>query len=124
MLEQKIEALTQAVLELTTVIKATAYAAASMPAVQKVVKPAAPAPAPAPAPVEAPAEAPVVEANVEAQDGNIKFDDLSKQALAAIKKHGRQQVLDILGRYGVSRVSELDPSEFDEFSGDLSKLGK
>lgn len=100
--------------------------------------PTAPAPAPAPAaPVAAPSPAPAPTAGqTSAAPGNTPaptvpvagaptytLDQISRAGASLVDAGKMQQLLELLGRYGVQAVTQLKPEQYGAFATELRALG-
>lgn len=102
--------------------------------------PTAPAPAPAPAPaapVAAPNPAPAPTAGqTSAAPGNTPaptvpvagaptytLDQISRAGASLVDAGKMQQLLELLGRYGVQAVTQLQPEQYGTFATELRALG-
>lgn len=102
--------------------------------------PTAPAPAPAPAPaapVAAPNPAPAPTAGqTSAAPGNTPaptvpvagaptytLDQISRAGASLVDAGKMQQLLELLGRYGVQAVTQLQPEQYGAFATELRALG-
>ena len=102
--------------------------------------PTAPAPAPAPAPaapVAAPSPAPAPTAGqTSAAPGNTPaptvpvagaptytLDQISRAGASLVDAGKMQQLLELLGRYGVQAVTQLQPEQYGAFATELRALG-
>ena len=102
--------------------------------------PTAPAPAPAPAPaapVAAPNPAPATTAGqTSAAPGNTPaptvpvagaptytLDQISRAGASLVDAGKMQQLLELLGRYGVQAVTQLQPEQYGTFATELRALG-
>lgn len=100
--------------------------------------PTAPAPAPAPAaPVAAPSPAPAPTAGqTSAAPGSTPaptvpvagaptytLDQISRAGASLVDAGKMQQLLELLGRYGVQAVTQLQPEQYGAFATELRALG-
>ena len=106
----------------------TAPAPAPAPAPAAPVSPApvtptqTPTPAPA-APVAAPNPAPAPTAGqTSAAPGNT-LDQISRAGASLVDAGKMQQLLELLGRYGVQAVTQLQPEQYGTFATELRALG-
>ena len=74
------------------------------------------APAPAPVPV-APAPAPVPQAKA------VTLDDICNAGAKLVEQGMMNQVIALLGKYGVQAVNQIKPEQYEAFAGELRKLG-
>ena len=112
----------------------TAPAPAPAPAPAAPVSPApvtptqTPTPAPA-APVAAPSPAPAPTAGqTSAAPGNTPaptytLDQISRAGASLVDAGKMQQLLELLGRYGVQAVTQLQPEQYGAFATELRALG-
>lgn len=75
---------------------------------------------PTPAPVQEASAAPTAPAPSEKA---YSLDDLSRAGATLIDQGKMPQLLELLGRYGVQAVTQLDPSTYPTFVSDLKALG-
>lgn len=83
---------------------------------------AAPAPAPIPAPV-APASAPAPAPAPAPTAPSYTVEDIARAGAGLIDQGKKQQLLDLLKRYGVQAVTQLDPSVYPAFVSEMKALG-
>ncbi len=107
---------------------AVVHPAASAPAASAPAAPAPAAPAPAaPAPTasvpaaSAPVEIPAAEP--ESQNKSYTLDDLSRAGAALVDQGKMPQLLDLLSKYGVQAVTQLDSSVYPAFAENMKALG-
>lgn len=97
--------------------------------------PTAPAPAPAPAPAAPVSPAPTV-GQTSAAPGNTPaptvpvtgaptytLDQISRAGASLVDAGKMQQLLELLGRYGVQAVTQLQPEQYGAFATELRALG-
>lgn len=120
-LEQKIEALTAAVVALTATMTTGTNARTSAPAADvtdvqpKAEKaPKAPKSAAASPQQETAAASPASEKKA---TKSATYEDVKAGLMAVNEKHGRQLALDCLARLGVQNAKALDPSMYDKAVG-------
>lgn len=97
--------------------------------------PTAPAPAPAPAPAAPVSPAPTA-GQTSAAPGNTPaptvpvagaptytLDQISRAGASLVDAGKMQQLLELLGRYGVQAVTQLQPEQYGAFATELRALG-
>lgn len=102
------------------------------------VTPAAPqqtAPAPQPqaqtipmpqptAPVSQPqAPTPAQQTTAQPQQKALTLNDIATAGAGLVDQGKMQQVIELLGKYGVQAITQLQPTQFDAFAGELRALG-
>lgn len=80
---------------------------------------AAPAPAPAPAPTPVPAPTPAVPVTAP----TYTLDQIAKAGAALVDAGKMEQLLALLGKYGVAAVTQLSPEQYGNFATELRALG-
>lgn len=123
MLETKIEALTAAVIALTSAMtsgtnaRSTSAAADVSDVTPKAETPKAPK-APKPAAVSQPPEtAAASPASEKKATKSATYEEVKAGLMAVNEKHGRQLALDCLARLGVKNAKELDESMYNKAAG-------
>lgn len=107
---------------------------ATVQSVEQVVQPttaAAPqqtAPAPQPQaqtiPMPQPtAPVPQPQAPTPAQQKALTLNDIATAGAGLVDQGKMQQVIELLGKYGVQAITQLQPTQFDAFAGELRALG-
>lgn len=101
------------------------------------VEQAAPTPAPqpvAPAPQAAqetpqqpvpqtPAPQPAAPTASQPQQKALTLNDIATAGAGLVDQGKMQQVIELLGKYGVQAITQLQPTQFDAFAGELRALG-
>lgn len=86
-----------------------------------------PTPQPTPAPQAAPAQAPVQQPTPVPQatptQKAITLNDLATAGAGLVDQGKMPQVIALLGKYGVQAITQLQPTQFDAFAGELRALG-
>ena len=86
-----------------------------------------PVPATAPAPVPATAQAPAPVAQQQAapvpQPQTITLDAICNAGAKLVEQGQMNQVIALLGKYGVQAVNQIRPEQFEAFAADLRGLG-
>lgn len=93
--------------------------------------PTAPAPAPAPAPAAPVSPAPVTPTQTPtpapaapvAGAPTYTLDQISRAGASLVDAGKMQQLLELLGRYGVQAVTQLQPEQYGTFATELRALG-
>lgn len=87
----------------------------------------APVPPPAPAPVPGTAQAPAPVAQQQAapvpQPQIITLDAICNAGAKLVEQGQMNQVIALLGKYGVQAVNQIRPEQFEAFAADLRGLG-
>lgn len=110
----------------TTATVASIEQAAPTPAPQ----PIAPAPQTAqetpqqPVPqTPAPAPQPAAPTASQSQQKALTLNDIAAAGARLVDQGKMQQVIELLGKYGVQAITQLQPTQFDAFAGELRALG-
>lgn len=89
--------------------------------------PTAPAPAPAPAPAAPVSPAPVTPTQTPtvpvAGAPTYTLDQISRAGASLVDAGKMQQLLELLGRYGVQAGTQLQPEQYGAFATELRALG-
>lgn len=76
------------------------------------LQPVAPATAPAPQPAAS-----------QPQQKALTLNDIATAGAGLVDQGKMQQVIELLGKYGVQAITQLQPTQFDAFAGELRALG-
>lgn len=105
---------------------------ATVQSVEQVVQPttaAAPqqtAPAPQPQAQTIPmpqAPTPAQQTTAQPQQKALTLNDIATAGAGLVDQGKMQQVIELLGKYGVQAITLLQPTQFDAFAGELRALG-
>lgn len=105
---------------------------ATVQSVEQVVQPttaAAPqqtAPAPQPQAQTIPmpqAPTPAQQTTAQPQQKALTLNDIATAGAGLVDQGKMQQVIELLGKYGVQAITQLQPTQFDAFAGELRALG-
>lgn len=105
---------------------------ATVQSVEQVVQPttaAAPqqtAPAPQPQAQTIPmpqAPTPAQQTTAQPQQKALTLNDIATAGAGLVDQGKMQQVIELLGKYGVQAITQLQPTLFDAFAGELRALG-
>jgi hypothetical protein len=105
---------------------------ATVQSVEQVVQPttaAAPqqtAPAPQPQAQTIPmpqAPTPAQQTTAQPQQKALTLNDIATAGARLVDQGKMQQVIELLGKYGVQAITQLQPTQFDAFAGELRALG-
>lgn len=105
---------------------------ATVQSVEQVVQPttaAAPqqtAPAPPPQAQTIPmpqAPTPAQQTTAQPQQKALTLNDIATAGAGLVDQGKMQQVIELLGKYGVQAITQLQPTQFDAFAGELRALG-
>lgn len=89
----------------TTTVQSTEQIVPSHPAAPVVPQKKAPAPQPP------------------AQQKALTLNDIATAGAGLVDQGKMQQVIELLGKYGVQAITQLQPTQFDAFAGELRALG-
>lgn len=99
---------------------------ATVQSVEQVVQPTTVAPV-APqqtAPVPQPqAPTPAQQTTAQPQQKALTLNDIATAGAGFVDQGKMQQVIELLGKYGVQAITQLQPTQFDAFAGELRALG-
>lgn len=99
---------------------------ATVQSVEQVVQPTTVAPV-APqqtAPVPQPqAPTPAQQTTAQPQQKALTLNDIATAGAGLVDQDKMQQVIELLGKYGVQAITQLQPTQFDAFAGELRALG-
>lgn len=107
---------------------------ATVQSVEQVVQPTTVAPvapqqtAPAPQPqaqtIPMPqAPTPAQQTTAQPQQKALTLNDIATAGAGLVDQGKMQQVIELLGKYGVQAITQLQPTQFDAFAGELRALG-
>lgn len=82
-----------------------------------------PLPEPTPEPDPAPTPAPPPEPASLDPGKEITVDDLARCGAALVDEGKMEELVALLGQYGVQAITQLKPEQFAGFAADLCKLG-
>lgn len=71
-------------------------------------------------PTPAPQAAPTVS---QPQQKALTLNDIATAGAGLVDQGKMQQVIELLGKYGVQAITQLQPTQFDAFAGELRALG-
>ena len=57
------------------------------------------------------------------QQKALTLNDIATAGAGLVDQGKMQQVLELLGKYGVQAITQLQPTQFDAFAGELRALG-
>lgn len=93
-----------------------AGATATVQSAQQVVQPTAPVPQPQ-------APTPAQQTTAQPQQKALTLNDIATAGAGLVDQGKMQQVIELLGKYGVQAITQLQPTQFDAFAGELRALG-
>lgn len=77
-----------------------------------------------PAPqVTTPAPQPAAPTTSQPQQKALTLNDIATAGAGLVDQGKMQQVIELLGKYGVQAITQLQPTQFDAFAGELRALG-
>lgn len=79
-------------------------------------QPTAPAPQPQ-------ATTPAQQTTAQPQQKALTLNDIATAGAGLVDQGKMQQVIELLGKYGVQAITQLQPTQFDAFAGELRALG-
>lgn len=91
---------------------------APQPQAQTIPMPQPTAPVPQP---QAPTTA--QQTTVQPQQKALTLNDIATAGAGLVDQGKMQQVIELLGKYGVQAITQLQPTQFDAFAGELRALG-
>ena len=86
------------------------------PATQVAPQQTAPAPQPQ-------APTPAQQTTAQPQQKALTLNDIATAGAGLVDQGKMQQVIELLGKYGVQAITQLQPTQFDAFAGELRALG-
>lgn len=98
---------------------------ATVQSVEQVVQPTTAA-APqqtAPAPQPQAQTIPMPQPTAQPQQKALTLNDIATAGAGLVDQGKMQQVIELLGKYGVQAITQLQPTQFDAFAGELRALG-
>lgn len=93
-------------------------APAPQPQAQTIPTPQPTAPVPQPQ-VPTPAQ----QTTAQPQQKVLTLNDIATAGAGLVDQGKMQQVIELLGKYGVQAITQLQPTQFDAFAGELRALG-
>lgn len=93
-------------------------APAPQPQAQTIPMPQPTAPVPQPQ-----APTPVQQTTAQPQQKALTLNDIATAGAGLVDQGKMQQVIELLGKYGVQAITQLQPTQFDAFAGELRALG-
>lgn len=93
-------------------------APAPQPQAQTIPMPQPTAPVPQP---QAPTTA--QQTTAQPQQKALTLNDIATAGAGLVDQGKMQQVIELLGKYGVQAITQLQPTQFDAFAGELRALG-
>lgn len=93
-------------------------APAPQPQVQTIPMPQPTAPVPQPQ-----APTPAQQTTAQPQQKALTLNDIATAGAGLVDQGKMQQVIELLGKYGVQAITQLQPTQFDAFAGELRALG-
>ena len=76
------------------------------------------------APVPQPqAPTPAQQTTAQPQQKALTLNDIATAGAGLVDQGKMQQVIELLGKYGVQAITQLQPTQFDAFAGELRALG-
>lgn len=76
------------------------------------------------APVPQPqAPTPAQQTTAQPQQKALTLNDIATAGAGLVDQGKMQQVIELLGKYGVQAITQLRPTQFDAFAGELRALG-
>ena len=88
------------------------------PQVQTIPMPQPTAPVPQPQ-----APTPAQQTTAQPQQKALTLNDIATAGAGLVDQGKMQQVIELLGKYGVQAITQLQPTQFDAFAGELRALG-
>jgi hypothetical protein len=93
-------------------------APAPQPQAQTIPMPQPTAPVPQPQ-----APTPAQQTTAQPQQKALTLNDIATAGAGLVDQGKMQQVIELLGKYGVQAITQLQPTQFDAFAGELRALG-
>lgn len=93
-------------------------APAPQPQAQTIPMPQPTAPVPQPQ-----APTPAQQTTAQPQQKALTLNDIATAGVGLVDQGKMQQVIELLGKYGVQAITQLQPTQFDAFAGELRALG-
>lgn len=93
-------------------------APAPQPQAQTIPMPQPTAPVPQPQ-----APTPAQQTTAQPQQKALTLNDIAMAGAGLVDQGKMQQVIELLGKYGVQAITQLQPTQFDAFAGELRALG-
>lgn len=93
-------------------------APAPQPQAQTIPMPQPTAPVPQPQ-----APTPAQQTTAQPQQKALTLNDIATAGAGLVDQGKMQQVIELLGKYGVQAITQLQPTQFDTFAGELRALG-
>lgn len=93
-------------------------APAPQPQAQTIPMPQPTAPVPQPQ-----APTPAQQTTAQPRQKALTLNDIATAGAGLVDQGKMQQVIELLGKYGVQAITQLQPTQFDAFAGELRALG-
>ena len=106
------------VVQPTTVTPVAPQQTAPAPLASLIPIPQPPAPVPQPQ-----APTPAQQTTAQPQQKALTLNDIATAGAGLVDQGKMQQVIELLGKYGVQAITQLQPTQFDAFAGELRALG-
>lgn len=106
------------VVQPTTAAAPQQTAPAPQPQAQTIPMPQPTAPVPQPQ-----APTPAQQITAQPQQKALTLNDIATAGAGLVDQGKMQQVIELLGKYGVQAITQLQPTQFDAFAGELRALG-
>ncbi len=69
------------------------------------------------------APTPAQQTTAQPQQKALTLNDIATAGAGLVDQGKMQQVIELLGKYGVQAITQLQPTQFDAFAGELRALG-
>lgn len=66
---------------------------------------------------------PAQQTTAQPQQKALALNDIATAGAGLVDQGKMQQVIELLGKYGVQAITQLQPTQFDAFAGELRALG-
>lgn len=66
---------------------------------------------------------PAQQTTAQPQQKALTLNDIATAGAGLVDQGKMQQVIELLGKYGVQAITQLQPTQFDAFAGELRALG-
>lgn len=66
---------------------------------------------------------PAQQTTAQPQQKALTLNDIAMAGAGLVDQGKMQQVIELLGKYGVQAITQLQPTQFDAFAGELRALG-
>lgn len=66
---------------------------------------------------------PAQQTTAQPQQKALTLNDIATAGAGLVDQGKMQQIIELLGKYGVQAITQLQPTQFDAFAGELRALG-